>query len=85
MQWLGLVFPIVFFFFSDVSGRVLKITLPGLGTPVAYTSKLSIELEPPGRLISTGEGRLEGRDIHWFFKGQCVEVGTSVCEAAAHP
>lgn len=75
MQWLGLVFPIVFRFFSDVSGRVLKITLPDLGTPVAYTSKLSIELEPPGRLISTGRGRTEGGFIHKLFKGQCVEVG----------
>ena len=37
MQWVGLVFPIVFrFFFSDVSGRVLKITLPDLGTPVIH-------------------------------------------------
>ena len=69
----------------DVSGRVLKITVPDLGTSDAYTSKLSIELEPPGRLISTGGGKLRGGDIYWFFKGQCVEVGASVFEEAANP
>ena len=69
----------------DVSGRVLKITVPDLGTPDAYTSKLSIELEPPGRLISKGEGKLHGGTIHWFFKGQCVEVGESMFEEAVHP
>ena len=69
----------------DVSGRVLKITVPDLGTPDAYTSKLSLELEPPGRLLSTGGGKLRGGEIHWFFQGQCVEVGASVFEEAANP
>ena len=69
----------------DVSGRVLKIIVPDLRSSDAYTSKLSIELEPPGRLISTGGGKLRGGDIYWFFKGQCVEVGASVFEEAANP
>ena len=85
MHLLGLVFPLIFRFFSDVSGCVLKVAVSDLGTSDACTSKLSIELDPPGCLISTGGGRLEGEEIHWFFKGLCVEVGASVFREAAHP